>query len=69
MTEKVPAPEKKEYVVVERTPEEIKGIEDAAREFLDSVFKAMEVPVEITIVYQKNTEIWISIFPALIWEC
>ncbi|UWP61160.1 RNA-binding cell elongation regulator Jag/EloR [Ruminococcus gauvreauii] len=55
MTEKVPAPEKKEYVVVERTPEEIKGIEDAAREFLDSVFKAMEVPVEITIVYQKNT--------------
>ena len=54
-TEKVPVSEKKEYVVVERTPEEIKIIEDAAREFLDSVFKAMEVPVEITIVYQKNT--------------
>ncbi|MCH1981572.1 protein jag [Ruminococcus sp. OA3] len=55
MVEKAPAPEKKEYVIVERTSEEIKFIEDAAREFLDSVFKAMEVPVDIAIEYQKNT--------------
>ncbi len=53
--EKSPVPEKKEYVVVERTQEEIKAIEDTARGFLERVFHAMEVPVEIEIEYQKNT--------------
>jgi spoIIIJ-associated protein len=53
--EKHPVPEKKEYVVVERSEEEIAAMKEAARTFLEDVFKAMELPADITIDYKKDT--------------
>lgn len=53
--EKRPAPEKKEYVIVDRTEEEIVAMKDAAKTFLDGVFKTMELPVTIELEYNKET--------------
>lgn len=53
--EKRPVPEKKEYVVVERSEEEISAMKEAAEKFLEDVFKAMELPADITIDYKKDT--------------
>ena len=47
--------EKKEYVVVERTEEEIAAMKAEASRFLEGVFKAMELPVTITMEYKKDT--------------
>lgn len=53
--EKRPVSEKKEYVVVERSEEEISAMKEAAEKFLEDVFKAMELPADITIDYKKDT--------------
>ncbi len=49
------APEKKEYVIVERSEEEINQMKNDADVFLKDVFKAMELPVNIEISYEKET--------------
>ena len=51
---KAPKAEKKE-VVPERTEEEIVSIKASATQFLDSVCKAMELPVSLTVEYEKET--------------
>ncbi len=40
---------------VARTEEEIAAMKKSAQEFLSGVFQAMELPVQITIVYNKET--------------
>jgi spoIIIJ-associated protein len=47
------APEKKE-VPAERTAEEIVTMKASASKFLDGIFKAMELPVNITIEYNQE---------------
>ena len=46
--------EKKE-VIPERTSEEIVTMKASASQFLDSVFKAMDLPVNMTIEYEEET--------------
>jgi spoIIIJ-associated protein len=53
--EKHPVPEKKEYVVVERSEEEISAMKNTAVKFLEDVFKAMDLPVNIAVDYKKDT--------------
>ena len=45
----------KEEIPVEKTEEEIITMKASASKFLDSVFKAMELPVDITMEYHKET--------------
>ena len=52
--EEEPFEEKKE-VIPERTDEEIVTMKAAASQFLDSVFRAMELPVDLTIEYDAET--------------
>lgn len=52
------APEKKhdsKEIVLERSPEEIVTMKASASKFLDSVFKAMNMDVNITMNYNKET--------------
>ena len=49
-------------MVVERTPEEIKGIEDAAREFWTVYLKQWKFQLRLLLYIRKIREIWISIF-------
>jgi spoIIIJ-associated protein len=51
-----PAPKREERKVVVRTEEEIAAMKENAGKFLEDVFKAMELPVEITIIYEKETD-------------
>ena len=44
----------KEPVIIEKTEEEIAAMKATAQEFLDSVFKAMELPVTIKMEYVKE---------------
>ena len=53
--ERHPVPEKKEYIIVDRTQEEIAAMKEAADTFLKDVFKAMELPVTITLEYNEET--------------
>ena len=46
--------EKKERVVTPKTAEEVKAMEDAAREFLAGVFEAMEIEVAISMKYDQK---------------
>lgn len=55
-TEKKPEVKREERKAVVRTEEQIKAMEQDGRKFLESVFKAMELPVEINIVYDKNND-------------
>ncbi len=48
--------QREERKPVERTQEQVETMEKAAREFLEKVFAAMELPVEITIRYEKETD-------------
>ena len=50
-----PARKEKKEVIPERTAEEIVTIKAAASQFLDGVFKAMDLPVGITIDYEAET--------------
>ena len=45
----------KQEVIPERTSEEIVTMKAAASQFLDSVFKAMNLPVDLTIEYEQET--------------
>ena len=45
----------KEEVPLEKTEEEIVTMKASASRFLDGVFKAMELPVDITMEYHKET--------------
>ena len=47
---------KEEKKPVVRTEEQIAAMKKAAEEFLQGVFKAMELPVEINIVYEKDSD-------------
>ncbi len=47
---------KEEKKPVVRTEEQIAVMKKAAEEFLQGVFKAMELPVEINIVYEKESD-------------
>lgn len=47
---------REERKLVVRTQEQITVMEQDARKFLDGVFKAMELPVEITITYDKDSD-------------
>ena len=49
-------------------PEEIKEIEGRAKKFLDEVFAAMSLDVEIKIVYNKEDAVSKRNFLAMIWE-
>lgn len=49
-------PEKEEKESVIRTEEEIAAMKQAASDFLEGVFAAMELPVEITMVFQQETQ-------------
>ena len=53
--ERHPVPEKNEYIIVDRTQEEIAAMKEAADTFLKDVFKAMELPVTITLEYNEET--------------
>lgn len=53
--ERHPVPEKKEYIILDRTQEEIAAMKEAADTFLKDVFKAMELPVTITLEYNEET--------------
>ncbi len=55
-TEKKPEVKREERKTVVRTEEQIKVMEQDGRKFLESVFQAMELPVEINIVYDKNND-------------
>ena len=55
-TEKKPEVKSEERKTVVRTEEQIKAMEQDGRKFLESVFQAMELPVEINIVYDKNND-------------
>lgn len=55
-TEKKPEVKREERKQVVRTEEQIKAMEQDGRKFLESVFKAMELPVEINIVYDKDND-------------
>ena len=55
-TEKKPEVKREERKTVVRTEEQIKAMEQDGRKFLESVFQAMELPVEINIVYDKNND-------------
>lgn len=55
-TEKKPEVKREERKTVVRTEEQIKAMEQDGRKFLKSVFQAMELPVEINIVYDKNND-------------
>ena len=46
--------EKKERVVTPKTAEEVKAMEDAAKEFLAGVFEAMEIEVAISMKYDQK---------------
>ncbi len=48
-------PERKEYVIVDRSEEEIEKINKDAVTFLSDVFKSMELPVEIKSEYDKES--------------
>ena len=50
-----PARREKKEVIPERSAEEIVTIKAAASQFLDGVFKAMDLPVGITIDYEAET--------------
>ena len=45
----------KQEVIPERTSEEIVTMKASASQFLDSVFKAMNLPVDLTIEYEQET--------------
>lgn len=47
---------KEEKKTVIRTEDQIKAMEQEGRKFLEGVFKAMELPVEINIVYDKEND-------------
>lgn len=51
-----PEVKKEEKKPVVRTEEQIAAMKKAAEEFLQGVFKAMELPVEINIVYEKDSD-------------
>lgn len=51
-----PELKKEEKKPVVRTEEQIAVMKKAAEEFLQGVFKAMELPVEINIVYEKESD-------------
>ena len=55
-TEKKPEVKREDRKTVVRTEEQIKAMEQDGRKFLESVFQAMELPVEINIVYDKNND-------------
>lgn len=55
-TEKKPEVKREDRKAVVRTEEQIKAMEQDGRKFLESVFQAMELPVEINIVYDKNND-------------
>lgn len=55
-TEKKPEVKREERKTVVRTEEQIKAMGQDGRKFLESVFQAMELPVEINIVYDKNND-------------
>ncbi|MDO4445454.1 MAG: RNA-binding cell elongation regulator Jag/EloR [Bacillota bacterium] len=55
-TEKKLEVKREERKTVVRTEEQIKAMEQDGRKFLESVFQAMELPVEINIVYDKNND-------------
>ena len=40
----------------DRSPEEVEALKNSAREFLTGVFRAMELPVNIEIVYNKEND-------------
>ena len=52
---KEPETVKKEEVIPEKTAEEIVTMKASASKFLDGVFKAMELPVDITMEYCPET--------------
>ncbi|NCB93425.1 MAG: protein jag [Clostridia bacterium] len=54
--ENKPEARREERKVVVRTEEQITDMEKSARKFLEEVFKAMELPVEITISYDKDSD-------------
>ena len=51
-----PEVKKEEKKPVVRTEEQIAAMKKAAEEFLQGVFKALELPVEINIVYEKDSD-------------
>lgn len=54
--EKKPEAKKEERKPVVRTEEQIKAMEQDGRKFLEGVFKAMELPVEINMNYDKEND-------------
>ena len=54
--EKKPEVKKEERKPVVRTEEQIKAMEQDGRKFLEGVFKAMELPVEINMNYDKEND-------------
>jgi len=54
--EKKPEEKKEERKPVVRTEEQIKAMEQDGRKFLEGVFKAMELPVEINMNYDKEND-------------
>ena len=54
-TEENPVFREKKEEIPERTNEEIVMMKAAASQFLESVFKAMDLPVDITMEYEKET--------------
>ena len=53
--EKQPVFQEKKEEISERTAEEIVMMKAAASQFLESVFKAMDLPVDITMNYEQET--------------
>lgn len=45
-----------ELLKKDRSPEEVEALKNSAREFLTGVFRAMELPVNIEIVYNKEND-------------
>ena len=54
--EKKPETKREERKPVVRTEEQIKAMEQDGRKFLEGVFKAMELPVEINMNYDKEND-------------
>ncbi len=54
-TEEAPVFQEKKEEIPERTSEEIVMMKAAASQFLESVFKAMDLPVDITMNYEQET--------------
>lgn len=54
--EKKPEVKKEERKPVVRTEEQVKAMEQDGRKFLEGVFKAMELPVEINMNYDKEND-------------